>query len=223
VQDQVELALMRSGEHDVARAYVLYRAKQMEERRAAKEAAGAAAINAPQIHVLENGERKPLELARDRLIGAACPAWKTRRCRRHRRRNPEEPVRRRAGRRAAQVRHPGRPRADGKGPGLLAGDRPHPAAHHPQGSLRQGSGARRRRIRDYFPQYIAKGIAAELLDTKLADSTWPAWPKPSSPTATCSSATSACRPCTTATSCTCATSASKCRRPSSCAWPWAWR
>ena len=28
VQDQVELALMRSGEHDVARAYVLYRAKR---------------------------------------------------------------------------------------------------------------------------------------------------------------------------------------------------
>jgi ribonucleoside-diphosphate reductase alpha chain len=41
VQDQVELSLMRSGEHDVARAYVLYRAKRMEERRAAKEAAGA--------------------------------------------------------------------------------------------------------------------------------------------------------------------------------------
>ncbi len=41
VQDQVELSLMRSGEHDVARAYVLYRAKQMEERRAAKEAAAA--------------------------------------------------------------------------------------------------------------------------------------------------------------------------------------
>ena len=36
VQDQVELSLMRSGEHDVARAYVLYRAKQMEERRAAE-------------------------------------------------------------------------------------------------------------------------------------------------------------------------------------------
>src|SRR5690606_7927981 len=32
IQDQVELALMRSGEHDVARAYVLYRAKRMEER-----------------------------------------------------------------------------------------------------------------------------------------------------------------------------------------------
>jgi ribonucleoside-diphosphate reductase alpha chain len=32
IQDQVELALMRSGEHDVARAYVLYRAKHQEER-----------------------------------------------------------------------------------------------------------------------------------------------------------------------------------------------
>ena len=32
IQDQVELSLMRSGEHDVARAYVLYRAKRMEER-----------------------------------------------------------------------------------------------------------------------------------------------------------------------------------------------
>src|SRR6202007_1897560 len=41
VQDQVELALMRSGEHEVARAYVLYRAKHMEKRLAAKEAAGA--------------------------------------------------------------------------------------------------------------------------------------------------------------------------------------
>jgi len=46
VQDQVELALMRSGEHDVARAYVLYRAKHMEERRLQKEAQGASAAGA---------------------------------------------------------------------------------------------------------------------------------------------------------------------------------
>jgi ribonucleoside-diphosphate reductase alpha chain len=74
VQDQVELALMRSGEHDVARAYVLYRAKHMEERRALKEAQGASAkLDAPQIHVLENGERKPLEMERvTGLINAAC-------------------------------------------------------------------------------------------------------------------------------------------------------
>src|SRR5262245_23229663 len=32
IQDQVELALMRSGEHDVARAYVLYREKRNLER-----------------------------------------------------------------------------------------------------------------------------------------------------------------------------------------------
>ena len=32
VQDQVELALMRSGEHEVARAYVLYRQKRAEAR-----------------------------------------------------------------------------------------------------------------------------------------------------------------------------------------------
>src|SRR5690606_11697073 len=32
IQDQVELSLMRSGEHDVARAYVLYREKRSQER-----------------------------------------------------------------------------------------------------------------------------------------------------------------------------------------------
>src|SRR5262245_38460342 len=43
IQDQVELALMRSGEHDVARAYVLYReerakARAQEKAQAAKSA-----------------------------------------------------------------------------------------------------------------------------------------------------------------------------------------
>src|SRR5258708_37507764 len=32
IQDQVELALMRSGEHDVARAYVLYREQRSQLR-----------------------------------------------------------------------------------------------------------------------------------------------------------------------------------------------
>ncbi|HEY3075721.1 MAG TPA: ATP cone domain-containing protein, partial [Burkholderiales bacterium] len=32
IQDQVELALMRSGEHDVARAYVLYRDERSKAR-----------------------------------------------------------------------------------------------------------------------------------------------------------------------------------------------
>src|SRR5213082_3534876 len=38
VQDQVELALMRSGEHDVARAYVLYRDERSKARSAEKAA-----------------------------------------------------------------------------------------------------------------------------------------------------------------------------------------
>src|SRR5215510_9355523 len=56
IQDQVELALMRSGEHDVARSYVLYR----EERAKARAAEKAAKKAEPGIHVVENGQRKPL-------------------------------------------------------------------------------------------------------------------------------------------------------------------
>lgn len=71
VQDQVELALMRSGEHDVARAYVLYRAKRMEER--AQQQAARPAQEAPQLHVTEGGERRPLDMAKTRaMIAAAC-------------------------------------------------------------------------------------------------------------------------------------------------------
>src|SRR5471030_1499784 len=71
VQDQVELALMRSGEHDVARAYVLYRAKRMDER--AQQRTGAAAGSAPQLHVMEDGQLRPLEMEQVRsLITAAC-------------------------------------------------------------------------------------------------------------------------------------------------------
>ena len=73
IQDQVELSLMRSGEHDVARAYVLYRAKRMEERSQKGAASGAQDQSAPQIHVIENGERRPLDMSQVRdLISAAC-------------------------------------------------------------------------------------------------------------------------------------------------------
>ena len=41
IQDQVELALMRSGEHDVARAYVLYREERARLRAQQKAAAPA--------------------------------------------------------------------------------------------------------------------------------------------------------------------------------------
>jgi ribonucleoside-diphosphate reductase alpha chain len=66
VQDQVELALMRSGEHDVARAYVLYREKRSQERAAAAHAPGAEAAapsGEPALQVTENGARRPLDMA----------------------------------------------------------------------------------------------------------------------------------------------------------------
>src|SRR5687768_6959587 len=67
IQDQVELALMRSGEHDVARAYVLYR----EER--AKARAQEKSSRKDEIHVVESGSRKPLDRARlQRLVESAC-------------------------------------------------------------------------------------------------------------------------------------------------------
>ncbi|MBC3881331.1 ribonucleoside-diphosphate reductase subunit alpha [Undibacterium sp. LX40W] len=75
IQDQVELALMRSGEHDVARAYVLYRAKRMEERRLQLEAqaAGKPSAVVPQIHVVVDGRPQLLEVSQVRaLIDAAC-------------------------------------------------------------------------------------------------------------------------------------------------------
>src|SRR6266516_2235552 len=40
IQDQVELAMMRGGEHEVARAYVLYRERRAQERAHEKSAKG---------------------------------------------------------------------------------------------------------------------------------------------------------------------------------------
>src|SRR4051812_36397285 len=72
IQDQVELALMRSGEHDAARAYVLYR-----EERAKVRAQEKAAKKAPGLNVVENGQRKPLDRAALReLVQAACEGLK---------------------------------------------------------------------------------------------------------------------------------------------------
>ncbi len=72
IQDQVELALMRAGEQEVARAYVLYRERRAAERRAAREALGLAA--APTLHVTRaDGSRAPLDLDRmATLVHTAC-------------------------------------------------------------------------------------------------------------------------------------------------------
>ncbi len=74
IQDQVELALMRSGEHKVARAYVLYREQQAQKR--AEEAAqqGGVAAQKPLINVtLADGSTRPLDMERLRgLVAEAC-------------------------------------------------------------------------------------------------------------------------------------------------------
>ncbi|HZP11493.1 MAG TPA: ATP cone domain-containing protein, partial [Nevskiaceae bacterium] len=77
IQDQVELALMRAGEHKVARDYVLYRERRAQERakKSAAEAAKKPAAEAkPKIRVKrDEGNVVPLDQARiERVITEAC-------------------------------------------------------------------------------------------------------------------------------------------------------
>ncbi|GAA5135679.1 ribonucleoside-diphosphate reductase subunit alpha [Alloalcanivorax gelatiniphagus] len=73
IQDQVELALMRNGEHKVARDYVLYRDQQ-----ARKRAERARDLPEPKHKVdmsvtMEDGSRAPLDMARlEHLVHEAC-------------------------------------------------------------------------------------------------------------------------------------------------------
>ncbi|HET9017036.1 MAG TPA: ribonucleoside-diphosphate reductase subunit alpha, partial [Thermomicrobiaceae bacterium] len=76
IQDQVELALMRGGHHQVARAYVLYREERarVRQERAAPAPSTEPAASGPRIHVrAADGTMQPLD--RDRLtrhIAEAC-------------------------------------------------------------------------------------------------------------------------------------------------------
>ncbi|MDB5905256.1 MAG: ribonucleoside-diphosphate reductase subunit alpha [Betaproteobacteria bacterium] len=75
IQDQVELALMRAGEHNVARAYVLYREERSRERAKQRQAQQVAAHTAAPVvvNVTENGVSKPLDIARvTALVQEAC-------------------------------------------------------------------------------------------------------------------------------------------------------
>jgi ribonucleoside-diphosphate reductase alpha chain len=71
IQDQVELALMRSGEHKIARSYVIYRASRADARAAEQQ-------KTPKTHptlnvTLPDGSKAPLDLARlEALVENAC-------------------------------------------------------------------------------------------------------------------------------------------------------
>src|SRR5690349_3269627 len=73
IQDQVELALMRGGEHEVARAYVLYREKRAQERAQEKLKSAKGEPAPATINVVDQGISRALDLQRlDSLVRASC-------------------------------------------------------------------------------------------------------------------------------------------------------
>ena len=168
VQDHVELGLMRSGHHEVARAYVLYRERRSQER--ARQAAPVV-VKTAELYVLEGGQRVPLDMAALRaLVESACAGLgkdvvaepilaETRR-------NlydgvPIEEVYK-AGILAARTlieKDPGYTRATAR---LLLHTirREILGAEVTQAQMSE-------RYAEYFPQFIKKGVQAELLDDKL--------------------------------------------------------
>ncbi len=74
IQDQVELALMRAGEHKVARSYVLYREQraQERERERAAQLPGLTAVTVLNV-TRADGSVHPLNMARlHQVVGEAC-------------------------------------------------------------------------------------------------------------------------------------------------------
>jgi len=72
IQDQVELALMRGGEHEVARAYVLYRERRAQER-AQEKSQKRGKPESVEIIVVDNGVSRPLDLERlTALVKESC-------------------------------------------------------------------------------------------------------------------------------------------------------
>jgi ribonucleoside-diphosphate reductase alpha chain len=72
IQDQVELALMRNGNHDVARAYVLYREKRNAER-AAEKASHPTTEPSHTLNVNVNGKQTPLDIKElTAMVSEAC-------------------------------------------------------------------------------------------------------------------------------------------------------
>jgi ribonucleoside-diphosphate reductase alpha chain len=73
IQDQVELALMRAGEHHVARAYVLYREERTKERARQRDTRQEATAGQPVINVSEGGVLRPLDTVKlMALVQSAC-------------------------------------------------------------------------------------------------------------------------------------------------------
>jgi ribonucleoside-diphosphate reductase alpha chain len=168
VQDQVELGLMRGGHHEVARAYVLYRERRAQER--AKQTA-APVVAVPALMVTDGGHRVPLDLPRlQSVIESACaglgadvrpePIFA------ETRRNlydgvPIDEVHKAAilAARTLIEKDPGYTRATAR---LLL----HTIRREILGEELLQSDMESR-YAEFFPQFIKKGVGAELLDDKL--------------------------------------------------------
>ena len=74
IQDQVELALMRAGEHKIARDYVIYREEQARKRAQKRALSAEAERAAGAISVLQpDGSRAPLDIERlQTVVSEAC-------------------------------------------------------------------------------------------------------------------------------------------------------
>ena len=169
VQDQVELGLMRGSHHEVARAYVLYRERRAQERARQTQ---PVAPGEPVLHVTDGGQRVPLDMAALRaLVESSCAGLGAE--------VSAEPI-------LAETR---RNLYDG-----VPIDEVHKACILAARTLIEKDPAYTRatarlllhtirkeilgeevsqeqmatRYADYFPQFIKKGIEAELLDSKLA-------------------------------------------------------
>ena len=168
VQDNVELGLMRGGHHEVARAYVLYRERRTQER--ARQ--GAAPVpRAAELHVVDHGQRVPLDgAALQALVESACAGLgadvKAEPILAETRRNlydgvPIDEVYKASilAARTLIEKDPAYSRATAR---LLL--------HTIRREILGGEVTQTQmgeRYAEYFPQYIKKGVQAELLDDKL--------------------------------------------------------
>ena len=170
IQDQVELALMRAGEHEVARAYVLYRERRAQER--AKGGRGRRGGRSRRSTCIDRGR------ARAARPGPAADARRVR-LRRPRRRREPEPILDETQRNL----YDGVPMEEVRKSAILAARAlieqdpgySYVTARLLLNSLRRetlGEEAAQadmaQRYAEYFPQFIKRGIEAELLDERLA-------------------------------------------------------
>ena len=168
IQDSVELGLMRGGHHEVARAYVLYRERRTQER--ARQGVAPVA-RAAEIHVVDNGQRMPLDMAAmQALVESACTGLgadvKAEPILAETRRNlydgvPIDEVYKASilAARTLIEKDPAYSRATAR---LLL--------HTIRREILGGEVTQAQmgeRYAEYFPQFIKKGVQAELLDEKL--------------------------------------------------------